>query len=593
MLGWVRSGQVRFLFLPFHFCKKKITEKTKMQNLNRISNCFIAKDEIKLSCIENEGYETPELNEKLFLHFRGFKKIENLDEYNSCKSIWLDSNGFSKIENLDNLLELKCLYLSKNLITTIDNLNSLSQLTILDLSYNRISKIENLSCCVSLQTLNLSHNQLTTYASIEHLQGDEKILEVFTNIPKLKSLSINNNEVTKLSHFRKKLLSTVTQLGYLDRPIDEQEKIFAIAFMAGGSEAEMTARNLWRETQEKKRKYEAEQFKNWQRMNRKLVQNTKLEFTSQQILEKKLEVEKAVQEEKAILDIGIDKLATKFWNLCDSTHDQDKVFDEATKQLINERTINTNFDNITHQDVNDTIQKDKSIEESTEKSLKLDSSILTVDYIQSNISKDKISNSSDDDSKSCININDNNQDVIQESLRLFKQQMQKISVIAHPQNKVSSLLIGSARKIKTWNDLDMEDFQVLNVNETIWTEYMDKLLIENIRAFGCDFDQISEKIKGLVSNDEEFKSSTLTAGACKARWLELDPNKWGNSNLISDEINVFPNFQVFAKPTQTLTTSFDFIPNQSKFTSYLRIPQELPSVEDESDDGEEDENDSI
>jgi hypothetical protein len=243
--------------------------------------------------------------------------------------------------------------------------------------------------------------------------------------------------------------------------------------------------------------------------------------------------------------------------------------------------------------VNDTIQKDKSIEESTEKSLKLDSSILTVDYIQSNISKDKISNSSDDDSKSCININDNNQDVIQESLRLFKQQMQKISVIAHPQNKVSSLLIGSARKIKTWNDLDMEDFQVLNVNETIWTEYMDKLLIENIRAFGCDFDQISEKIKGLVSNDEEFKSSTLTAGACKARWLELDPNKWGNSNLISDEINVFPNFQVFAKPTQTLTTSFDFIPNQSKFTSYLRIPQELPSVEDESDDGEEDENDSI
>ncbi len=38
-------------------------------------------DEIKLSCLENDGYETPELNDKLYLHFRGFKRIENLDSY--------------------------------------------------------------------------------------------------------------------------------------------------------------------------------------------------------------------------------------------------------------------------------------------------------------------------------------------------------------------------------------------------------------------------------------------------------------------------------------------------------------------------------
>ena len=46
---------------------------------------IMSKEEIRLSCLENEGYESPELNEKLYLHFRGFKKIENLEEYTGCK----------------------------------------------------------------------------------------------------------------------------------------------------------------------------------------------------------------------------------------------------------------------------------------------------------------------------------------------------------------------------------------------------------------------------------------------------------------------------------------------------------------------------
>ena len=223
-------------------------------------------DEIKLSCLENDGYETPELNDKIYLHFRGFKKIDNLNNYTGCKSLWLDSNGFEKIENLDPLIQLRCLYISKSLINKIENLNTLVNLTILDLSYNRIHTIDNLSCCPNLQTLNISHNHLSNIESIEHLQyciqlnnidltnnrliNDENMIHIFTKIPSLTSLSVNGNEITKISHFRKKMIASLSpRLSYLDRPIDDLERVTSAAFVQGGPEAENIARQNYRDAQ--------------------------------------------------------------------------------------------------------------------------------------------------------------------------------------------------------------------------------------------------------------------------------------------------------------------------------------------------------
>mmetsp|Transcript_23203 Transcript_23203/g.38697 ORF Transcript_23203/g.38697 Transcript_23203/m.38697 type:complete len:706 (-) Transcript_23203:150-2267(-) len=328
-------------------------------------------EEIRLSCVENNGYDTPELNEKLYLHFRGFKKIENLDKFTGCKAIWLDSNGFTELENLDPLVELRCLYLSKNLIGRIQNLQALQQLQILDVSYNRLTRIDGLSCLPSLKTLNVAHNMLTNTESIEHLtscpelnniditnnrlEADEAFLELFQGIPSLVALSVNGNDVTKIPTFRKKMLTALPKLGYLDRPVEEQERRFAQAFMDGGKDAEAAEREKWKSEREEKRVAEMEAYRQWQSEQAALREEARAsgrslitEFTPEQQAQRAAEAQAAHDAEQAMLDLGIDQVAKRFYQLGGDTVcagagadrnnlQQEDVLEVATQQLLEER----------------------------------------------------------------------------------------------------------------------------------------------------------------------------------------------------------------------------------------------------------------
>lgn len=58
---------------------------------------------LKLIC-EMEGlYEFPEMNKKIYLHYKVVEHIAGLEKYVGLKSLYLENNIIAKIEGLDQL----------------------------------------------------------------------------------------------------------------------------------------------------------------------------------------------------------------------------------------------------------------------------------------------------------------------------------------------------------------------------------------------------------------------------------------------------------------------------------------------------------
>ncbi|XP_060929478.1 dynein axonemal assembly factor 1-like [Limanda limanda] len=224
---------------------------------------------LKDHCKQNKLYSTPRLNDTLYLHFKGFSAIENLEEYTGLKCLWLESNGLQRIKNLDAQTDLRCLFLQQNLLSKLENLENLKKLCTLNVSNNYIKKIENISGLQGLTTLQIAHNKLETVLDVEHLSqclaisvldlshnllNDPEILHVLEAMPELRVLNLMGNEVVrKIPNYRKIMIIRLKQLTFLDdRPVFPKDRACTQAWVAGGLDGERKERELW-ETRERRK----------------------------------------------------------------------------------------------------------------------------------------------------------------------------------------------------------------------------------------------------------------------------------------------------------------------------------------------------
>ena len=209
-------------------------------------------------------YRTFELNEKLYFHYKGFERIENMNLFPDLKCLYWEGNCVQKISGLESNTELLSLYLQENMIRKIEGLSTLSKLHTLQLQDNQICTIEGLQFCVNLDSLYLKNNRIGQNG-LSDLMGllecpslvcldiqnnrvaDAEVMEeVIMKMPNLKVLYMQKNEISKgklIPSYRKTVIAKLPNLKYLDdRPVFVEDRRHAEAWYRGGIEEERAER---------------------------------------------------------------------------------------------------------------------------------------------------------------------------------------------------------------------------------------------------------------------------------------------------------------------------------------------------------------
>ena len=300
-----------------------VVEKEKPQP-DKDENGFriITEDFCKKLCYYNGGYDSPKLNVNLYLHFQGFRKIQNLDNFTNLQVLYLENNSINKIEGLDKLVNLTCLYLQNNYICEIENLEHNTKLSILNLSNNKIQSIPNMPYLEQLDNFYLSKNSLSTIQNLEGLlqlkslslldiQNNpftvtpDELIAFLNKLEKLKVLYLKGDITRSIPNYRRNLIVKIKNLTYLDdRPIKKEDRVGAIAFFEGGYKAEKEARIKYREENDKVvqiRKREKEMLETTFEERKKMALNSlQLEYNQRknELENKKEELNKLYQENK-------------------------------------------------------------------------------------------------------------------------------------------------------------------------------------------------------------------------------------------------------------------------------------------------------
>jgi len=87
-----------------------LTEKKKPLPERNEKSCYYITEKYCVELCEYNGYySTPSFNYNLFLHFKGFSKIENLEAFTNVRVLYLENNCLQRIENISHMKNLSCL----------------------------------------------------------------------------------------------------------------------------------------------------------------------------------------------------------------------------------------------------------------------------------------------------------------------------------------------------------------------------------------------------------------------------------------------------------------------------------------------------
>ena len=245
-------------------------------------------------CRSLDLYQTPELNDKLYLHYKGFTAISHLEPYSGLRVLYLEGNALTSLAGLDAQQELRCLYVQENSLEALDSLCLLPQLFTLNASTNFLTSLslpagrELATVLPRLHTLSLQNNRLSALESLESLRGHptvavldlqhnrigaqqqvetadqqlDALLALLHSLPQLRVLYLLGNPLlAHVSNYRKKTLAALPQLTYLDeRPVFEEERRMVAAWSRGGVEEEREEKGRMRREEKDKERRQWELF---------------------------------------------------------------------------------------------------------------------------------------------------------------------------------------------------------------------------------------------------------------------------------------------------------------------------------------------
>ena len=117
-----------------------------------------------------------------------------------------------------------------------------------------------------------------------------------------------------------------------------------------------------------------------------------------------------------------------------------------------------------------------------------------------------------------------------------------------------------------------------------WTENMDIILAKQVQACIFDFDRVSETMI------KQFNNNDIDAEKCRLRWADLDAGD--NVNALETNFTCYVSENMINAKGHGGQPSYDSLSTmaRSQFPSYLKAPNAFPSVADNSDSDDENEN---